>query len=242
MIAVRIVNINVYSLRLMDSIECWVSYSLIDLINGEGFHLEPNPSSHFHVEKTFHLSFFERCKLGSYTIFTSMTSVECSYKLDETLDRHVSCLCHLQCTSSLRMLNLFILAHSPCIQIFAIYILYRILLWQNPTTLSFGDFHTQDNIHLYAYYIITCTTKKKNKKKQLPSASIAFKVSLHYRSNTTLNAMRTNSTWAIQPFLGMAASLVYIFAMDWNPLISPERKRLPGPSKYNPVEIKTISE
>lgn len=86
----------------MDSIECWVSYSLIDLINGEGFHLEPNPSSHFHVEKTFHLSFFERCKLGSYTIFTSMTSVECSYKLDETLDRHVSCLCHLQCTSSLR--------------------------------------------------------------------------------------------------------------------------------------------
>lgn len=105
MITVRIVNINVYLLRLMDSIECWVSYSLIDLINGEGFHLEPNPSSHFHVEKIFHLSFFERCKLGSYTIFTSMTSVECSYKLDETLDRHVSCLCHLQCTSSLRMLN-----------------------------------------------------------------------------------------------------------------------------------------
>lgn len=33
MIVVRIVSINVYSLRLMDCIECQVNYNLIDLIN-----------------------------------------------------------------------------------------------------------------------------------------------------------------------------------------------------------------
>lgn len=31
----------------------------------------------------------------------------------------------------------------------------------------------------------------------------------------------------IQPFFGIAASLVYILAMDWYPLTSPERRRLP---------------
>lgn len=43
---------------------------------------------------------------------------------------------------------------------------------------------------------------------------------------------RGDSTHTIQPFLGMAASLVYILAMDWYPLISPERKRLPE-SQFN---------
>jgi hypothetical protein len=54
--------------------------------------------------------------------------------------------------------------------------------------------------------------------------------------------MRVEDTRAIQPFLGMAASLVYILAIDWNPLISPERKRLPGPSKCDPIKINTTRE
>jgi hypothetical protein len=54
--------------------------------------------------------------------------------------------------------------------------------------------------------------------------------------------MRVEDTRAIQPFLGMAASLVYILAIDWNPLISPERKRLPGPSKSDPIKINTTRE
>lgn len=32
---------------------------------------------------------------------------------------------------------------------------------------------------------------------------------------------------SFQPFLGMAASLVYILAIDWYPLKSPDRRRLP---------------
>lgn len=35
-----------------------------------------------------------------------------------------------------------------------------------------------------------------------------------------------------QPFFGIAASLVYILAMDWYPLTSPERKRLPVHRQY----------
>lgn len=50
--------------------------------------------------------------------------------------------------------------------------------------------------------------------------------------------MRVEDSRAIQPFLGMAASLAYILAIDWNPLISPERKRLPGPSKSDPIKNK----
>lgn len=54
--------------------------------------------------------------------------------------------------------------------------------------------------------------------------------------------MKVEDSRAIQPFLGMAASLAYILAIDWNPLISPERKRLPGPSKSDPIKINTISD
>lgn len=38
----------------------------------------------------------------------------------------------------------------------------------------------------------------------------------------------TSTSTSAHGFLGMAASLVYILAIDWYPLISPDRRRLPS--------------
>lgn len=49
--------------------------------------------------------------------------------------------------------------------------------------------------------------------------------------------MMNNDDNILQPFLGMAASLVYILAIDWNPLTSPDRRRFPEIKKSNMIDI-----
>lgn len=44
----------------------------------------------------------------------------------------------------------------------------------------------------------------------------------------------------IQPFFGIAASLVYILAMDWYPLTSPERRRFPITTNENKCQKKGL--
>ena len=72
--------------------------------------------------------------------------------------------------------------------------------------------------------------------------SLDTKLQKHKSNNnnivTKIPNSLANSTKFIQPFFGIAASLVYILAMEWYPLTSPDLKRLPvhqKSKKYNKI-------
>lgn len=50
----------------------------------------------------------------------------------------------------------------------------------------------------------------------------------HIRADPKIEDKKLQRTPLRQPFFGMAASLVYILAMELYPLKSPERRRLPA--------------